>query len=213
MRLTFRAKLTVIVGVAAVAFVITIVSSAWLSRRVEDLMADVELRQLPRLEIGPRLEHRLEQLQRSFQDAVAARDVEALGGTRQIEAQLLDEILAARGVVTPGEAAVLRGAVEDYYLSALDISRRLVGGETGEALVEAMAAMQSKQAKAVDLTKSITAPDRRQLTESFQAASRAQTAAGRARVAIGGLCMLLVVALSIWMSRGVLRSLAALGTG
>src|SRR3954453_13359018 len=113
MRLTFRAKLTVIVGVAAVAFVITIVSSALLSSRVEDLMADVELRQLPRLEIGPRLERRLEQLQPSFQDAVAARDVESLTGTRELESKLLDEILAARGVVTRGEAAVLRSAVED----------------------------------------------------------------------------------------------------
>jgi len=212
-RFTFRAKLTLVVGVAAAAILIIIVASALLSGQVESKLEAIQLRQLPRLELGPRLERRLEALQRTLQDAVAAHDSDAIASADALQAQLLEELAAARGVVTPGEAAVLRGAMQDYYATASDVSRRLVAGETGEDLIESMKAMQGKQAKALDLLKATTSQDRTQLAESFKDTVRLERASGRARLAVGLGCLVLVILLSTWLSRGVLRSLSLLGSG
>jgi len=211
--LTFRGKLIAIVAVAAAAFLVLILTGAMLSKQVEGALLDVQQRYLPRMEIGPRLESRFEKLQRGLQDAVAAHDADALAATHDLEAALLEEILAARGAITTGEAAVLRGAVEDYYAAAFDVSRRLLAGETGEPLVDAMAAMQGKQTRTLDLMKTTTAFDRGQLAKAFAGAARAQKASNRARLAIGVGCLLVVIALSIGMTRGLLGAVHTLEVG
>src|SRR3982750_2984970 len=106
MRLTFRAKLTVLVGVASLAFLIIIVSGAILGARTQAALEDVRQRFVPRMEVGPRLESDLEHLGRALQDAVAAHDPDALAHTHALETQLLQAIAAARGILTPGEVAV-----------------------------------------------------------------------------------------------------------
>src|SRR5207237_10737287 len=141
-----------------------------------------------------------------LQDAVAAHDADALAATHDLEVGLLEEIRTARGTITAGDATALRSAVEDYYAAAGDVSRRLLAGETGEALVDAMAAMQAKQTRTLDLLRTTTAFDRGQLASAFARATQAQVVSTRARLAIGILCLVLVIVLSLWMSRGVLLS-------
>ena len=213
MGLTFRGKLIAIVAVAAAAFLVLIATGAMLSSQVEEALLDVQQHYLPRMEIGPRLESRFEKLQRGLQDAVAAHDAEALAATHDLEVALLEEIVAARGVIAAGEVAVLRSAVEDYYTSAFDVSRRLLAGETGEPLVDAMAAMQGKQTRTLDQLRTTTAFDRGQLARAFAGAARAQKASNRARLAIGLCCLVVVIFLSMGMTRGVLVAVRKLEVG
>src|SRR5881392_2941027 len=138
MHLTFRTKLALVVGAAAAAFLVLIVSGTLSERRVERQLAVLQERYLPKVELGPQLENHFEALHRGLQDAVATQDADTLTATRQALLRFLDQLAAARQAVAPAEAAALRSAVQDYYNSAYDVARRLIAGEKGEAIVEAM---------------------------------------------------------------------------
>jgi CheY-like chemotaxis protein/signal transduction histidine kinase len=213
LRLSFRAKLIAIVGTAASALLVLIAASTAISARAEQELATIQERHLPRLQLGPRLDASFEQLKRALQDAVAARDPEAVLATHAIEAKFLEQIDGAGAAVTPGQAAVLRSAMDDYYGAAVDVSRRLIAGETGERLVDAMSAMQAKQARAADLLQTVTAFNPAELATAFAAARRAEITGGRIRLLVSLICLLGVVLLSWWIGRGVLRSLANVAVG
>ena len=141
----FRARLLAIVATAALAFVLVVAVSALLSARVAQQLAAIQQNHLPKLELAPKLGAEFERLGRSLQDAVAAQDSEALTATSAQKEALLQSLAAARGSLDPVRAAAARDAIDSYYAAALDLSRRMIAGEAGEALVDAAASMQSKQ--------------------------------------------------------------------
>jgi PAS domain S-box-containing protein len=213
MRLTFRVKLMAIVGVTGFAFLLLIVASALLARRTEDQLITIEKRYVPRVELEPQLDAQLERISRGFQDAVAARDMDGLAGTRALKDRLFSQLAAAQGAVDPREADALRLAVDDYYIAGYDVSRRLIAGETGEVLVHAIASMQAKQALADRQIRRTAALERRELASAFEAAIRAQSTATSYRLWISLACLVSVVSLSFALSRGVLRTMAELRAG
>jgi CheY-like chemotaxis protein/signal transduction histidine kinase len=213
MNLSLRAKLTAIVATAALAFVVIIAAGTLSLRRTENVLAQIEGRYVPRLDARPRLEAELERLQRSFQDAVSAHDAEAVAATRETKEGILALVASAGSGIDPGAAAAFRGALDDYYVAALDVSRRLIAGERGEQLVAAMGAMQQKQGRAMELLRTATALDRAELAGAFREASRALNDSARIRLTVSIACLLAVILLSTWLGRGVLRSVAGLTTG
>ncbi len=210
---SFQAKLIAIVATNALAFLVLIAASAVITRRAEQQLTDIQEQAVPRVDLGPRLEARFEKIRRALQDAVAGHDAEALVATRELKVQLLAKLVEAQAAVDPSMATLLRAAIEDYYASALDVSHRLIAGETGVALVAAMATMQTKQAKAVDLLNRATKFDRAQLKAAFAAASHTQLVASQVRAMVSVACLTLVLLLSLWITRGVVRSLAELNLG
>ena len=213
MRLTFRAKLMIIVGAAALAFVLVILVSSLIGLREARQLADIEGRLVPKLALGPALDAQFEGLRRGLQDAVAAQDLERLAETRSIRDQLLATLTAAQEVLPPADFRAVRGAIEDYYDAALDVSKRLIGGETGEASLAAMAAMQGRQTRAAALLKQTTRLDRAELTSGFAAARAASQTAAQLRMVISLVCLLLVLTLSLALTRALLRSLTRLSVG
>ena len=117
------------------------------------------------------------------------------------------------GAVDPVQASRLDRAVDQYYGAAVDVSRRLLAGETGEALVAAMADMQAKHTRTAEFLRHVTSFDRSELTNAFSAVERAQSTARRVRMAISIACLVSVILLSVWLSRGVLTSVGALTAG
>ena len=213
MHLTFRTKLALLVGAAAAAFLVLIVVGTLSERRVERQLGVIQARYVPKVELGPQLQNSFEHLGRGLQDAVATEDPDTLAATRQSLLQFLDQLAAARDAVAPNEAAALRSAVQDYYNAAYDVARRQMAKEKGEAIVEAMAAMQTKQAQTAIRLQRATALDKGELAGAFFEASHAQATSARIRLAISLLCLGLVVLLSLWLGRDVLGSLSALSAG
>ena len=213
MRLSFRAKLIAIVATATAALVILIAASVAISSRTEQELAKIQERHLPKLQLGPQLDADFERLKRAFQDAVAARDPEAINGTRAIVALFFEHLDANPGAVTPGQIAALRAAMDDYDAAAVDVSRRLMAGETGERLVDAMSAMQAKQARTSDLLNTVTALNPNELTAAFASARRAEVSGGHVRLTVSLVCLVGLILLSWWLGRGVIRSLALVSAG
>src|ERR1700678_4333396 len=123
-RLTFRAKLMAIVGIAVLAFLLLVVASEVISKRLDRQLSTIQAQYLPKLVLEPELSSAFERLKRAFQDAVAAHDLEALAVTRSERARLLDRLAAAGAAVAPDDRASLLAALEDYDAAALDVSRR-----------------------------------------------------------------------------------------
>ncbi len=213
MRLTFRAKLTSIVAIATLALLLVTLASGAAARRVERQLAAVQGHYLPLVELEPKLNAALDRLQRAFQDAVAAHDKEALIATQELRAGFLNELDHSRGAVDAADDAALRQALEDYYASAYDVSRRLIADETGEGVVDAISAMQGKQQRTAELLKRATSVDRGELGNAFASVIQAENAAAEYRLGISLACIVAVIALSTALARGVLRSLAELADG
>jgi CheY-like chemotaxis protein len=213
MRLSFRARLIAIVLTAALSLVVLVVVGTVTSNHTSGRLADIQQRHLPRLELGPRLQGQFERVRRALQDAVAAKDTDGVGATRHLQVQLLADLSKAVPVLTVGEVAAVRSALDDYYVAAVDVSHRLIAGETGERLVDAMSAMQSKQERAEDLLSTTTAFDRNDMVSAFTDARQSQISGKNMRLLISILCLVGVVLLSLWMSRGLIGSLADVAAG
>jgi signal transduction histidine kinase len=213
MRLTFRVKLLSIVGVAAIAFVLLIGANAVIAQRVDRQLAAIQGRYLPKVELQPQLEALLEKMQRAFQDAVGAHDLDGLSAAEEIRARFLDHLTAAGDAVDTADAAELRRAVEAYYTAATDVTRRLIEGETGEGLIEAIAAMQAKRVVTADLIKRAAALDRDDMAAAFAGARQAESAARSYGAWISVACLVSVLLLSLTLSRGLVRSVAELTEG
>jgi signal transduction histidine kinase len=213
MRLTFRAKLLLLVGIAALAFVLLIVASGVVARRVELQLTAIQDQYLPKVVLKPELDSAFERLRRGFQDAVAARDSEMLASTKSLEDRFLTDLASARGAVDPSSSSELKSALEDYYAAAFDVSRRLIGNETGEALVSAIAAMQAKQTRVSTALEKTTSFDGRELSDAFAAGVRAEADAQKLRLSISIACLALVLVISLGLSRSLLRSIGDLTAG
>jgi phosphoglycerate-specific signal transduction histidine kinase len=145
-QLSFRAKLLLILITAGLALVAVVAGSALIGQKQARDLADVEGRLIPRLSFGPRIETEFEHLRQGMQDAVAAQDKAALDATGETRTQLFELIANAGPALDPAAAARLRWAIQDYYQQAEAVSRRLIAGETGEALIEDIARMRSGNA-------------------------------------------------------------------
>jgi signal transduction histidine kinase len=213
MRITFRVKLLGIVGIAAAAFLLIIVASSVVAARVERQLAFIQRRYVPKVELEPQLQGQLERLGRGFQDAVTAHDTDALDATRDLERDFLARLAAARDATEPSDAAELGSAVEVYWAKGYDVSRRLIAGETGEGVIDAIASMQGTQARAVALVKKTTALDRSEMGAAFEAAFQAEAAARRYQIWVSVACLGLALVLSVALSRGLVQSVSALTRG
>ena len=213
MRITFRVKLMAIVGMAAFAFVLLIGASELIAQRVQRQLTTIQQRYVPRVELEPQLGGLFERIRHGFQDAVASHDMDVLGATSELKRAFVEQLAASRDALNPVDAATLGTVFEDYFASADGVARRLIANETGEGLVDAIGAMQLKQARFAEVLKRATAFDRRELAAAFGAAARAEATARSYRLWISVACLVLVTVLSLAITRSVVRSLADLAAG
>ena len=116
-------------------------------------------------------------------------------------------------MISPAEVSSLQTTVGDYYTIAHNVSKRLMIGETGEGLVNAMGDMKSKHEQTSGLLKSAIVFDQAKLAAAFVAISNSQSTAGKLQLLISLLCLVFVTGLSFWIRQGVLRSLESLTLG
>jgi CheY-like chemotaxis protein/signal transduction histidine kinase len=213
LNLTFRAKITAIILLTTLAFGSVLLISTWLGWREARALEDVEGRMVPKLELGPRLESQFEHLRQSMQDAVAAQDPAALDESIQQRNAFIATVAAAGPALAPAEAAELRHSVTAYHDAAYGVSRRMLRGETGEALVDAVAAMQAQQHATEALIASAARLDRHELSRAFADVRHGITAGTRYALVIGLVNLALVLGLAAWTGRAAVAALASLSSG
>jgi CheY-like chemotaxis protein len=213
MRVTFRTKLVLVAGTAAVAILGVLVGSAILAISQTADLDYVEGRLVPKVELDPKLRGGFDQLRQNLQDAVAAQDVAGLEAASRKKAELIGMIDEAGPVLEPGKALELRLSLEEYHETAQSISRRMIAGETGEKIIDDMALMQAKYTRAVNALERAVTLSKKELAEGFAVVRDANRRAGKFRSVLGLGGLTLLIALSLWLGRGLLESLASLTTG
>jgi signal transduction histidine kinase/CheY-like chemotaxis protein/HAMP domain-containing protein len=213
MNLSFRSKLVALVATATLALTALVLVSSIIGRRVGGHLEEIRRNYLPKVGLRPRLEAQFERIQRAFQDAVAAKDPEKAAATTELKKQLLQQIADSSGAVDPALASALAQAVEDFHGTGLSLSRRLIGGETGEGVVAQMGDLQTEQKRVAVLLDKATAFDEAELTRAFTAADDAQRTGSRVGLAVSAACLAVVFLLFFWISRDLLRSLTHLTAG
>jgi CheY-like chemotaxis protein len=213
MRVTFRAKLLLIVGSATVAILGVLLGSTWIGVAQLADLDYVEARLVPRLELEPKLRSGFDQLRQALQDAVAAQDGAALEAASGRMKDLIAMVNGAGPVIDSDRALELRLAAQDYHETAQGIARRMIAGETGEKLVDDMAVMQAKYTRAGTALERAVTLSKTELGQGFAMVRSASARADGLRllVGLGGLAIL--IGLSFWFGRGLVRSLGTLTTG
>jgi len=212
-QISFRAKLMSIVLATMLALATTLGVRIWLGDSQTRNLDHLESRLIPKLEAGPRLESQFEHLRKGMQDAVAAQDAAALEDTLRQRNELIASISNAGAAISASDAALLRHAVTAYHEAAFSASRRMLRGESGEAMVDALAAMQAQQRATEDALKRATRLDRRELAGGFSVIRNAVSSATNYGIAIGVISLVLVLVLSVWAGRSVFTTLGDMSTG
>jgi signal transduction histidine kinase len=211
--LSFRRKMLLIAATAALAFFLVLIVGALTLQRVESRLAEIEARYIPLLELGPQLDGDLDALQVSLRDAVAAQDRESLGASDALRKKMLARIDASESSMAAADVAKMRGAIETYYRQAYAVSERLIDGEAGEPIIDAMAEMQQARTAAFTEVHRVANVDRTALSGAFESLRTVTREADWVRLVISMISLGLVVALSLWISGSVLSSLAELSAG
>ena len=212
-RLSFRARLGLIVGTTGLAFLLLIATSRVSDEQSAQRIADVRARLLPKVERGPSLLSGFERLQRRLQDAVAAQDLEVLAEAH-LAYESLDQELDDAGELL-GRAPVQKagGLLGVYFRQAEELAKRLIAGETGEDLVGAMEAMQARQNAALAALKEATAVSQAEIEKSFASIEAHSRRMSRQRLLIIVGCLAVVLAFSLWSSRVLINVVAEISRG
>ncbi|HEX2881492.1 MAG TPA: response regulator [Polyangiaceae bacterium] len=213
MQITLRTKLLLIVSATALTLLTNIVVSRIMAvRQIRDLI-DMEGRIVPRLSLEPQIQSSFDHLRQDLQNAVAAQDQAALNATIVKKDALLKLISTTGGAISDQDSATLRHSIGDYYAAAEGVSRRMITGETGEALGPAIEAMQTKQALVAAAIENATALKNNELSDAFTTVREANERASYFRLTLGIAAIGLILVLSIWAGRGTLKAVNQLTSG
>ena len=213
MRFTLRFKLFAIVAVAAVALIVLTVSSELSEQAVGAQVASIRDTYLPKIRLRPELATAFDRLTRTIQNAVEASDADLLAPATGERDTVLRLITETHDAMTVGQSAALRLAIDDYFDAAIAVSRRLIAGDGGEAVTAQVQEMQSKRTRVASLIDQATAYDEHALTAAFAATGDERRTAMLVRVVVGALCLVALLAISMWIGTTVFANLGALVAG
>ncbi len=214
-RVRFAYKIALLPALAALGYLAILVVSVSLGNRSGRLLDRIEVGYAPSLELSRDLEQTLTAMQRSMQDAVVAADRDGLGTSDSLRDVFLGRLDGQQSnpVVEAGELERLASDVQEYHVFAHGVSRRLIAGETGDAVLEALTEMRNRYNTLRSRLAARTARDRVAISDGFDSARRAQRSTLQATVGATVLALFLLTVLSLWIVRGVARSVRELSVG
>ena len=210
---TLRAKLRLIMGSASLALILMILVSLVFAAIQLRTLSNIEQRLVPKLALGPKIEHDFEEMRLRLQEAAAAEDESTLDEALAARNRVFELLSGAGPALDAAEAASIRWAVQDYYQAGRGVSARLIAGETGERLVQDMKRLQQSYEHARQVTQQVTRLRPNELSQGFEVIRSATLLANGLRVLIALLGLAFVVALSRWASRSLLTGLTNLSRG
>jgi signal transduction histidine kinase/DNA-binding response OmpR family regulator len=213
MRFTLRLKLLAIVGVATIALIVVTVSNSVSEHAVEAQIDSIRDTYLPKIRLRPELGAAFERLVRTIQNAAEAADMDLLAMATADRDAILRSIQGAGDAMTAGQIATLHLAMDDYYDAAVAVSRRLIAGDGGEAATTQVQDMQAKRDRIAGLIDHITSFDEQALTAAFAATKVEQRTALIVRIVVSAICLLALLAISIWIGNRLFANLRAVIAG
>jgi hypothetical protein len=202
-RLSFRNRILLLPGTAAMAFIVLGAVNLTYTSRV----AGLDRGDFRALQAARDMTDAFERTQRAFQDAAVASDRE-LAAAAVTHRTAYDEgvrrLAEARG---PERAAVLKKMFTEYYGVAAALTDALLIGTGAAPEVDKMQQMAESTARLRDELHAETATHEKGMETSLNEARGAVAMSTRLNLALAAVSMLLILLLSISTVRGVVKTL------
>jgi methyl-accepting chemotaxis protein len=173
---SFRQKILLLPGLAAVALLLVLVLTVGLGRTNESRLRTIRDGYYPSVQLSRTLQENLARIQRGLQDAATARDVDRLQEADSLRAVVVATIAEARRnpVADVKSLDSLSGTFDSYYALARKTTRGLIAGEMGESMALSMAAMHEQYVAIETTLETSTRRDIGAIDAAFAAAESLQ---------------------------------------
>jgi len=145
-KLSFRYKMLLSPALGVLAFCVVLAVALPLGQQSARMMQDVETGYYPSAEMSHELEDDLGAIQRGLQDAVAAKNMDALEDTDALQARFLKRLEDGRKNPVANQADIeqLQASIKEYYSLARATTGKMISGNGGEDLGSSLMSMSAK---------------------------------------------------------------------
>jgi len=208
-KLSFKHKLLVLPVLAAIGFVVVLCVSVFFSVRNQRLLGLIETGYYPAVDSSEALNQELGKIQRSLQDAVAAANPAAVEDADRIRDTFLRIVSEMQNnpVVRTEDHREIRRAFEDYYALARPTTLRMIGGESGDALLASLQQMKTKDNVVKQRLAELLKNDSAAVTQAFRDTARMQRTTTILMSVVVLICIAILVAVSFHVAGLVTRQI------
>jgi methyl-accepting chemotaxis protein len=208
-KLKFQHKMLIGPALAGVSFCLVLTITLIFGTRSVGQMQQVETGYYPSVEMSRDLEEDLSAIQRGLQDAVAAKNSEALAETDALKDKFLQRLQKeqSNSVLDRRDLEVLDAEMRDYYLQARQSTERMISGSVTEDLSQSLASMRAKYNAIRDKLQANTARDKASITRAFEETKDSQRRAILLTFVVSLLCLGPMIVATWYVAKTVTRSL------
>lgn len=193
---SFRQKILLLPGIAAVALLLVLVLTTSFGRTNESRLRSIRDGYYPSVQSSRTLQEHLALIQRSLQDAATARDPDRLTEADSLRGVVVGQIdqMRSNPVAKVASLDSLQGTFDSYYALARKTTQRMITGEIGEQMSLSMMAMQEQYVAIESLLKDGTRRDTAEIDAAFGAAEALQR---RTRNVVFGISISAILAIGL----------------
>ncbi|HEX9394574.1 MAG TPA: methyl-accepting chemotaxis protein, partial [Gemmatimonadales bacterium] len=206
----FAHRIWLLPALAAAALGLVLALGAALGGRNVRTLTQIEQGYYPAVELRHALLADLVALQRMLQDAVAARDGDALNGADTLASTFRGRLAGAiaNPVLQRGELESLQAQFDAYYQMARGTTARLVAGDTAADLAGALEQLRAGYAGLTARLDSAVSHDQGNAARAFADARQRSAQAVRWTALVTVFALALLAVFSVLIARGLVRPLA-----
>jgi methyl-accepting chemotaxis protein len=211
-RLRFRTRVLLLPALAAFSYLTIFLINGYLGGKNLEILSSIETGYVPEVMLSNDLRRTIENIQRTLQDAVAAEDMDGIGRADALHAKFDQQLAVGRALPIASAAGYdeLERLSTRFYSLARATTEHLVRRDRSASLSGDLTAVAQSSAELVTRLEANIARDKAQAAAAFERAAQLQERARRLTgSAILG-CFILLVLLSVWTVRSVVRPVQAL---
>ncbi len=185
-------------------FIVSSLITGYFNNKNKELLIQTENEILPRIEISIELSHKLEKIQRSLQDAVAAADsfkleeADTLANQLKIQCELLRQKTGSSV-----ESDSILKHFDTYYSIAKEVSIAMIGGSFSEELSSKMPQMLSLYNQLATMLTTLTNSSKIQAEEHFEIVNQNRKQSTNTYSIIVGIGVVIFILVSLLLSKAI----------
>lgn len=208
-KLSFRYKMLIAPALAVMGFCVVLLVTLTLGNQSVSKLQEVQVGYYPSVEMSQELDNDLGAIQRGLQDAVAAKNLDALAETDTIRDKFMQRLGDGKNnpVLDRRDLDQLQSDMSDYYTTARQTTERMITGAGGEDLNASLGIMRNKYNAIRGKLQANKARDKAAIAKAFDETRNAQDHALALIVGIILVCLIPMIVLSWRLTRAVTRPL------
>ena len=202
-KLSYRYKMLITPALAMIGFLVVLLVTLTLGNQSVSKLQEVQIGYYPSVEMSQDLVDDLGAIQRGLQDAVAAKNAEALGETDLLRDKFMQRLGDGKSnpLLDRRDLDQVQSDMSDYYTTARLTTERMISSAGHEDLSASLGTMRSKYNALRDKLQANKTRDKAAITKAFEETRGAQRHGVALILATTLICLVPMIALS-WRLTG-----------